>query len=167
MLDRTVSVVQGDNSAIHAALTVVRKGEILVVDGGGFLDRAIWGGIMNLSAKTHGLEGVVIDGSIRDISEINEMGMGVFAAGFVPTGPNKGAGGKIDISISCGNVVVKSGDIVLGDDDGIAIVPLEKSEEVFKLCEERIKMENSIIKKIKNGIKHKDIFNIGEIPVNY
>ena len=65
---RTVSITHGDNSAIHSSLTLMKKGDILVVEGGGFSDRAVWGGIMNRVAIIQKLGGVVIDGSVRDVS---------------------------------------------------------------------------------------------------
>ena len=104
---RTVSVTQGDNSAIHAALTLMNKGEVLVVDGGGFLDRAVWGELMNRSSITIGIEGVVIDGSVRDIAELRKLSLPVFSAGINATGPTKGGGGKIDVLIC--TTIIESG----------------------------------------------------------
>ena len=129
---RTVSVTHGDNSAIHAALTLINKGEVLVVDGGGFLDRAVWGELMNRSSIKIGLEGVVIDGSVRDVAELRKLSLPVFSAGINATGPTKGGGGKIDVLISCGNVAIKPGDIIIGDDDGVAVIPLEHNEKHYE-----------------------------------
>ena len=161
---RTVSVTHGDNSAIHAALTLINKGEVLVVDGGGFLDRAVWGELMNLSSIKIGLEGVVIDGSVRDVAELRKLSLPVFSAGINATGPTKGGGGKIDVLISCGNVAIKPGDIIIGDDDGVAVVPLEHNEKHYEESLEKIKMEEETIKEINSGKNHKDIFGIREIP---
>ena len=72
---RTVSVTHGDNSAIHAALTIINKGEILVVEGGGFTDRAVWGELMSLSSIHIGLGGVVIDGAVRDLRDLKKMNL--------------------------------------------------------------------------------------------
>ena len=161
---RTVSITHGDNSAIHAALTLMNKGEVLVVDGGGFLDRAVWGELMNRSSVSIGLEGVVIDGSVRDISEIKKQSLPLFAAGVSAAGPTKGGGGKIDVLISCGNVAIKPGDIIIGDDDGVAVIPLEDNEKHYEESIEKIKMEEETIKEINSGKNHKDIFGIKEIP---
>lgn len=161
---RTVSVTHGDNSAIHAALTLINKGEVLVVDGGGFLDRAVWGELMNRSSIKIGLEGVVIDGSVRDVAELRKLSLPVFSAGINATGPTKGGGGKIDVLISCGNVAIKPGDIIIGDDDGVAVIPLEHNEKHYEESIEKIKMEEETIKEINSGKNHKDIFGIREIP---
>ena len=161
---RTVSVTHGDNSAIHAALTLINKGEVLVVDGGGFLDRAVWGELMNRSSIKIGLEGVVIDGSVRDVAELRKLSLPVFSAGINATGPTKGGGGKIDVLISCGNVAIKPGDIIIGDDDGVAVIPLEHNEKYYEESLKKIKMEEETIKEINSGKNHKDIFGIREIP---
>ena len=161
---RTVSVTHGDNSAIHAALTLINKGEVLVVDGGGFLDRAVWGELMNRSSIKIGLEGVVIDGSVRDVAELRKLSLPVFSAGINATGPTKGGGGKIDVLISCGNVAIKPGDIIIGDDDGVAVIPLEHNEKYYEESLEKIKMEKETIKEINSGKNHKNIFGIKEIP---
>ena len=161
---RTVSITHGDNSAIHAALTLMNKGEVLVVDGGGFLDRAVWGELMNRSSITIGIEGVVIDGSVRDIAELRKLSLPVFSAGIHSTWPTRGDGGKIDVLISCGNVAIKPGDIIIGDDDGVAVIPLEHNEKHYEESIEKIKMEEETIKEINSGKNHKDIFGIKEIP---
>ena len=161
---RTVSITHGDNSAIHAALTLVKKGEVLVVEGGGFLDRAVWGELMNRSSVSIGLKGVVIDGSVRDISEIKKQSLPLFAAGVSAAGPTKGGGGKIDVPVSCGNISIKPGDIIIGDDDGVAVIPLGISTQIYDDSIEKIKAENGIIKNIDKGKDHKDIFGIKNIP---
>ena len=95
---------------------------------------------------------------------LGSMSLPVFAAGNVPTGPTKGGGGMIDAPISCGNVSVNSGDIIIGDDDGIAVIPLKQSFNILIDSKDRIKMEQNIIKRIENGEKHHEIFNIETIP---
>ena len=100
---------------------------------------------------------------IHVIAEIKNMSLSIYAIGCTPAGPTKGGGGKIDYPISCGNVNVNAGDIIIGDDDGIAVIPLEQSEELLKLSINRISMEEKIINKLKNGIEHKVIFDITEV----
>ena len=133
---RTVSVTHGDNSAIHAALTIINKGEILVVEGGGFEDRAVWGELMSLSSIHIGLGGVVIDGAVRDLRDLKKMNLPLFASGRTAAGPTKGGGGKVDIPISCGNVALKPGDIIIGDDDGVAVIPFEIQNQYFQDLQE-------------------------------
>ena len=106
---------------------------------------------MTRAAIERGIAGVVIDGAIRDAEEIRELGFATFSAGICPAGPSKGFGGVIDGAIACAGAPVKSGDIILGDDDGIAVVPLERQADILERSLERIKQESQIIDDIKTG----------------
>jgi regulator of RNase E activity RraA len=139
---RTVTCMVGDNSAIHTALAMVRRGEVLVVDAGGYEDTAVWGGIMTRAALQRGLAGLVVDGAVRDVAEIREFGFPCFARAAVPAGPHKGFGGIIDGPISCAGCPVKPGDLVLGDDDGVCVVPLERTQELLAASLDKIAQED-------------------------
>jgi len=149
---RTVTGMVGDNGASHAAIGLVEPGDILVIDGRGHTETAVWGGIMTRAAMQQNLGGVVVDGAVRDASEIRELGFATFAAGICPAGPSKGFGGIIDGAISCAGCPVKSGDIVLGDDDGIAVVPLERQAEILALCLTKIEQEEATNAETASGI---------------
>lgn len=138
---RTVTCMVGDNSAIHTALALVRRGEVLVVDAGGYEDTAIWGGIMTRAALQRGIAGLVVDGAVRDVAEIREFGFPCFARAVVPAGPHKGFGGIIDGPISCAGCPVRPGDLVLGDDDGVCVVPLERAEATLAASLDKIAQE--------------------------
>jgi regulator of RNase E activity RraA len=141
---RTVTGMVGDNGISHAAIALAEKGEVLVIDAGGYEDVAIWGGIMTHAAMARGIAGVVIDGANRDTAEIQSLGFPLFSRSQVPSGPHKDFGGIIDGSISCGGCPVRSGDLVLGDDDGIAVVPLEWTRKMLVACEEKLRQEKEI-----------------------
>ena len=128
---RTVRCTVGDNSALHAALLLVEPGDVLVVDAGGFLGNAIWGGLMTEAARKKGIAGLVIDGCVRDRAEIVAAKFPCFTRGTVPAGPHKNFGGEIDSPIACGGVAVTSGDLVVADGDGVTIVPLAKVDSVL------------------------------------
>ncbi len=149
---RTVTGMVGDNGASHAAIGLAEPGDILVIDGRGHTETAVWGGIMTRAALQQKLGGVVIDGAVRDAAEIRELGLATFAAGICPAGPSKGFGGIIDGVISCAGCPVKPGDIVLGDDDGVAVVPLERQAEILDLCLIKIEQENATNADTKSGI---------------
>ena len=138
---RTVTCMVGDNSALHTALAMVRRGEVLVVDAGGYEDTAIWGGIMTRAALQRGIAGLVVDGAVRDVAEICAFGFPCFARAVVPAGPHKGFGGIIDGPISCAGCPVRPGDLVLGDDDGVCVVPLGRAEEILAASLDRIANE--------------------------
>lgn len=153
---RTVTCMVGDNAAIHVAIGLAEPGEVLVVDGRGHLDTAVWGGIMTRAAMQRGLAGLVLDGAVRDVAEIRELGFPVFCAGVVPAGPSKGFGGVIDGAIACAGAAVNSGDLVIGDDDGIAIVPLARATELLAASLEKIRQEDAINAKTAEGIMPAD-----------
>jgi regulator of RNase E activity RraA len=139
---RTVNCMVGDNSALHAAIGLVRPGEVLVVDAGGFPDTALWGGIMTRAAIKRGIAGLVIDGAVRDVAEIRELGFACFARAVVPAGPHKGFGGVIDGTIACAGCPVSPGDVVLGDDDGVCVVPLARAADIMAAAFDKIAQED-------------------------
>ena len=141
----------GDNGPAHVAIGTAKRGEILVIDARGHVETAVWGGIMTRAAIEHGIAGVVVDGAVRDAEEIRELGFATFSAGICPAGPSKGFGGIIDGVIACAGAPVKSGDIILGDDDGVAVVPLERQADILEKSLERIEQEIQITVDIKAG----------------
>jgi len=138
---RTVDCMVGDNSALHLAIGIARPGEVLVVDAGGYADTALWGGIMTRAALKRGIAGLVIDGAVRDVAEIRELGFAVFTRAVVPAGPHKGFGGVIDGAIACAGCPVRPGDVVLGDDDGVCVVPLARAKEIMAAAVDKIAQE--------------------------
>lgn len=138
---RTVTCMVGDNSALHVALGMLEPGQILVVDAGGFEDAAVWGGIMTRVALKRAIGGLVVDGAVRDVAEIREFNFATFTRAIVPAGPHKGFGGIIDGPIACAGCPVSPGDIVLGDDDGVCVVPLARAGEILAASRDKIAQE--------------------------
>ncbi len=148
---RTARCMTGDNLPLHVLLTLVRPGEVIVADAGGFTDRAVFGGLMTQGAIHAGAAGIVIDGAVRDAAEIREAGFPCFVAGINPAGPHKGFGGEIDGTISCAGAIVRPGDIVLGDDDGVVVVPLEDASEVLAASRAKIADEARALERLAAG----------------
>ena len=159
---RTVTSMVGDNGISHAALALVNRGEVLVIDAGGYEDVAVWGAIMTHAAIARDIAGVVIDGAVRDAAEIRELGFSCYARANVPSGPHKGFGGIIDGPISCAGCPVKPGDIVIGDDDGIAVVPLEWAEDMLAASKEKLAQELDTLKQITEGKTTAELLGIDE-----
>ena len=159
---RTVTSMVGDNGISHAALALVNRGEVLVIDAGGYEDVAVWGAIMTHAAIARDIAGVVIDGAVRDAAEIRELGFSCYARANVPLGPHKGFGGIIDGLISCAGCPVKPGDIVIGDDDGIAVVPLEWAEDMLAASKEKLAQELDTLKQITEGKTTAELLGIDE-----
>ena len=148
---RCVSTLAGDNAALHAVINYLQPKEVLVIDAGNYPDRAVWGGILNTRAKLKGINGIVLDGAGRDAAEMREMGLPIFLSALSPAGPHKGWGGSINDQISCGGVAVSPGDIILGDDDGVTVVPLAQADEVLDASLKRMANEADILNKLATG----------------
>jgi len=162
---RTVTAMVGDNSAVHATIAMTKPGEVIVVDAGGFEDTAIWGGIMTRGALKQKIGGLVVDGAVRDVAEIIEFGLPCFSRAVVPAGPHKGFGGIIDGPIACGGCPVRAGDIVIGDDDGVCVVPLERADEILAASYAKIEQELATNAETAKGILPSERFDFGEIEI--
>lgn len=147
----TVEVRAGDNLMIHAAMSLAKPGDILVIDGKGDLTAALMGAIMINACKKLGIAGVVIDGAIRDTLELQELDLPIFSVGSNPNGPTKQVGGRIGHAVSVGDVVVNPGDFVIADADGVVVVEREKIESLIPLAKEKVEAEEKRISSIKEG----------------
>jgi len=162
---RTVTSMVGDNGVSHVATALVGAGEVLVIDAGGYSDVAVWGGVATRAAMARGIAGVVIDGAVRDVAEIRELGFPCYARAVVPGGPHKGFGGTIDGAISCAGCPVSPGDIVLGDDDGIAVVPLADQAALLPVCRDKLKQEEGWLAEIAAGKTMAELIGLGDAEV--
>ena len=147
----TVEVRPGDNLMIHAALALVKPGDVIVVDGKGDLNSALMGEIMCQQAVALGVAGVVIDGAVRDSEAIRELGFPMFAAGLNPNGPTKFVPGRVNHPISIGGVTVEPGDLVVADADGVTVVERAKAAAMLPLAAQKVVAETQRIADIKSG----------------
>jgi RraA family protein len=147
----TIEVRAGDNLMIHAAISMAKPGDILVIDGKGDRTCALMGSIMINACRKLGLGGVVIDAAIRDSDELREMGFPVYAVGANPNGPTKFVPGRINWPISCGGIAVHPGDLVVGDADGVVIVEREKAASLLELAAQKVSDERARIADIQAG----------------
>jgi len=147
----TVEVRPGDNLMIHAAMSLARPGDVLVIDGKGDLSSALMGTIMMTACKQLGIAGVVVDGAVRDTLEIDEMDFPVFSFGTNPNGPTKNVPGRIGHAVSCGDVIVRSGDLVVADADGVVVIERERVEGLLPLARRKVEDEAARIAQIQQG----------------
>lgn len=132
----TVKVFPGDNLMVHKALDVARPGDVVVIDARGSTMNAVLGDIICTKARHRGLAGFVVDGLIRDLPGILDLGIPVFARGTTPVGPLHRGPGEINYPVVCGGTVVEPGDVIVADAAGIVVVPQSIVEEVlFRLVE--------------------------------
>ncbi|GIJ50618.1 methyltransferase [Virgisporangium aliadipatigenens] len=128
----TVDVRSGDNLAIHRALDEARPGDVLVVNGHGDMTRALIGDLIGEIMVNAGVVGAVVDGAVRDVQALSEMGLAVYARAVTPAGPFKDGPGTIGAPVAVGGVVVTAGDVLVGDSDGVVVVPRHRVMEVVE-----------------------------------
>jgi len=131
----TVWVRPGDNQGIHRALQLARPGDVVVVAGGGDESRALLGELIGERAINQGIAGFALDGAARDAETLGEIGMPVFARATTPAGPYKNGPSRLGTAISFGGVPVLPGDIIIGDSDGIVIIPQAQAGVVAEAAE--------------------------------
>jgi regulator of RNase E activity RraA len=119
----TVKTRPGDSLMVHKALELARAGDVLVIDGGGYIIQAIAGELMLLYARQKHMAGFVVDGAIRDVAAYMAGDFPCYARAHTYLGPYKDGPGEINVPVSIGGLVVNPGDLVLGDDDGVLAFP--------------------------------------------
>lgn len=130
----------------------VEPGQVVVIDNGGRTYCTVWGDLMALAASLRGIEGTVIDGVCRDIKGIRELKYPIFTKGYyMVTGKDRVQVDAINIPVAVSGVQVKPGDIVLGDDNGVVVIPQEKAEEVLAVAREIAEKEALIEREVRNG----------------
>ena len=129
----TVKARGGDNLALHAALNMAQEGDVIVVSNEHDMTRALLGEVMMAFLyKVKKIAGIILDGPIRDIDEIGHWDFPVYATGTTPGGPYKEGPGEINVPISCGEISVNPGDIILADPDGIVVIPRKDAPTILK-----------------------------------
>lgn len=134
----TVETDNGDNFPIHvASYSFDAKGYVMVIDGKAYEGRAYFGDLIMGACQAVGFEGMVIDGCTRDRDGNIELNFPVYSRGFMPRGPIKKDEGNINTPIQCGGVRVNPGDLVMGDSDGVCVIPVEYIETVLAEAEKK------------------------------
>ena len=129
----TVKVPEGDNLMFHVAMDLAKPGDVIVIDAGGDTRRSIFGELMVTYCRKRGINGIVVDGSIRDVGAMEVLDdFAVYARGVTPDGPYKNGPGEVNTPIACGGRTVYPGDIVLGDEDGVVFIRPGEAEELLK-----------------------------------
>jgi regulator of RNase E activity RraA len=147
----TVNARPADNLMIHKALQVASPGDIVVVNTCGNTTSAVFGELMCNTAVAAKLGGIIVDGAIRDVDGLAALGFPAFSRSVCAGGCDKDGPGEINVPISCGGTVVMPGDIIVGDRDGVAVVPRAHAEEVLALVAALMQRETKRIAEIKAG----------------
>ncbi len=139
----TVQLTSGDNLMLHSAIYEAPEGSIIVVDGVDS-EYAVAGGNVCAVAKSRGIKGFIIDGVIRDLSEISDMKFPVFAKGVHPVPGKKEVYSELGAPITCGGAKVSTGDIIVADVEGIVVIPKSRKDEVFLMASKKASDEASL-----------------------
>jgi RraA family protein len=147
----TVKLRPGDNLMLHKALDLAEPGDVIVADAGGDLTTAIMGDLMLNHAIRRGIGGIVINGAVRDVDSIRALDLPVYAAGVTHRGPYKDGPGEINVPVALDGMVVEPGDLVLGDADGVLVVPRLAAAEILALAETKQAAEAREMAAIREG----------------
>ena len=147
----TVLSHPGDNIMIHAALDVVQRGDVLVVALVSDSTDGMFGDLIGVSCQTHGVLGLVIDAGVRDTTDLTAMKFPVWSRAIHSQGTVKATPGSVNIDVICAGALVRPGDIVVADNDGVVVVPRETAEETCRRSEERIAKEKTTRERLRNG----------------
>ncbi len=139
----TVEMVGGENLSLHRAIYEAPEGSIIVAQSN-TMDYAVIGGNVALIAKKRGIKGFVIDGLVRDIGEIRENKVSIFGRGVIPMPGGKKNAVPVNIPIIAGGISVNPGDIIVADEEGVAVIPKDNAEEIYYQTKTNVEKEKEL-----------------------
>ncbi|MFM2326005.1 MAG: hypothetical protein RIR31_207 [Bacteroidota bacterium] len=147
----TVKTMPRDNILLHRAYAYAKPGDVIIANCSGFYEAGYWGDLMSLGAKTKGINGLVIDGCVRDADDIEAMDFNVFSRGLCIVGTSNHGDGFLNEPIVIGDVLINPGDIIIGDRDGVVAVPQNRIAEVIEKAIAREAKEENVRKQLREG----------------
>ena len=147
----TVRVQAGDNLLAQHAIDLARPGDVIVIDGAGGLERALVGEVMGRWAHARGVAGFLVDGAVRDLDYLRQGPLPVYSRSVSPRGPTRSGGGEIHGDILIGGAVVRAGDLVVGDFDGVVCLPQAWAEAAVEACLQLMDCERETLEAIRRG----------------
>lgn len=156
----TVSCQPGDNMMIHAAIEVCQPGDALVVVTTSDSTDGMFGELLATSCMAHGVRGLVIEAGVRDVADITKLNFPVWSRAISAQGALKGAPGSVNVDVACAGALIRPGDIVIGDLDGVVVVKRETAEDVLKLAVARIENEVKKRRQLGSGALGVDVLGL-------
>lgn len=156
----TIDSAPRDNLTLHYGVSLAEPGDVLVVDAKSFVAAGPWGDVLSQYAMHRGIAGLVIDGAVRDSRAIIDMGFPVFCRGVCIIGTDKVNLGRVNEPIVCGGVTVRPGDVIVGDADGVAVVPHELVRDTCEASAKREEAEAGLRAAIGHGASLLDLINL-------
>ena len=145
----TVDLPPGEGALAADAILYLKKGDVLVIAGKGRCDCSYWGDHRSICASMKRAEAVVIDGAFRDAEGCEKAGFSVFAKGLTCRTAAKSGQGTIQAEVMCGGILVRPGDLILGDRNGVVVIPPEDAEEIMERAESKRRLQELLIKQMK------------------
>ncbi|KOC91933.1 RraA family protein [Winslowiella iniecta] len=158
----TIDMRPADNLMIHYALLHARPGDVLVIECKGFMEAGVWGDVLTTQAMTLGLAGIVVNGAVRDAQAIVDLHFPAFARGLSIKGTGKHQPGAINIPVTIGDCVIHPGDIVIGDRDGVVIVPPATLDHAISQSVAREEKESRFKTAIEQGATTAELMHLAE-----
>ncbi len=159
----TVLCGPGDNLMIHAAIAVVQPGDVLVVTTISESTDGMFGELMAQSCLAHGVAGLVIDAGVRDTTEITALGFPVWSKAVSAQGTSKTIAGSVNVPIVCAGAAVSPGDVIVGDADGVVVVPRDSAKAVIAAVDERLAKEDRTRERLKAGELGLDMYGLRDV----
>lgn len=147
----TVRVRPGDNLMVHKALSMIKEGDVLVIDTCGCMNYTVLGDLMASTAAYKKAGGIVVDGGIRDIDELRAKKYPIFAKYYTPAVGDKDGPGEINYPVCCGGVPVMPGDYIVGDNNGVVVIPPDQLDTVLEGTEKKLAYEKKRAVEIAQG----------------
>ena len=160
---RTAHCGQGDNLMVHAAMSRLQPGEVLVLTMPDPAPVALLGDLLATQARERGAAAVLVDAAVRDVEELAEMGLPIWARWVRSRGADKNVVGQLDVQVEVGGARIRPGDIVVLDADGAAVVEQERVDEVLEASRERAERERIKREKLQGGALSYDLDGLREI----
>jgi len=167
----TVSSQPGDNLMIHAAMELCQQGDVLVVATTSDSTDGMFGELLAVSARARGVAGLVIDAGVRDVADLTAMDFPVWSKAVSAQGTVKSTAGSVNVPVVCAGMGVRPGDVIVGDADGVVVVPREQAAEVARLGRERAVKEEKTRDRLRRGELGLDFYGLraklAELGVRY
>ena len=156
----TVSCQAGDNLMIHAAIELCRPGDVLVVTTTSESTDGMFGELLAVSARAHGVVGLVIDAGVRDVADLTTMGFPVWARAIHSQGTVKATAGSANVPVVCAGAAIAPGDVIVADVDGVVVVPRQAAAEIARRGNERLVKEEKARERLRKGELGLDFYGL-------